>query len=323
MTSHPPGDPRQTQGDLRLQHRRNRRSLTWALAITIAVLLVEVAGGILSGSLALLADAGHMVSDVGALGLSLFAFWYAARPATARKTFGFHRVEILAALANGATLMIVAGLIFAEAYRRVSEPRQVESGLMLVVAIIGLAANLAAAVTLSSGRRANLNMRGAFLHVLGDLAGSVATVLAAGIILLTGWTPADPIASAAIGVLIVIGGWRLMKESANVLLEGTPRGLDYAHVMDAIRAVPGVADLHDLHVWSITSGFPVLTSHVVVGEGSDPARVLKGLQTTLEDRFGITHATLQLETRAYTQTWVCDGEHCYPVGSPEGAYHSP
>lgn len=305
------------------QHRRNRRSLTWALTITMAVLLVEIAGGILSGSLALLADAGHMVSDVGALGLSLFAFWYATRPATTRKTFGFHRVEILASLANGATLMIVAGLIFAEAYRRVSEPRQVESGLMLVVAIIGLAANLSAAVMLFPGRRANLNMRGAFLHVLGDLAGSVATVLAAGIILLTGWTPADPIVSAAIGVLIVIGGWRLMKESANVLLEGTPRGLDYANVMDAIRSVPGVADLHDLHVWSITSGFPVLTSHVVVGEGSDPAHVLKGLQTTLEGRFGITHATLQLETQAYTQTWVCDGERCYPVGSPQGAHHSP
>jgi len=303
-------------GDTQRQRRRHRRSLIWALTITAAVFLLEIAGGILSGSLALLADAGHMVSDAGALGLSLLALWYAARPATDRKTFGFHRVEILAALANGGTLMIVAGLIFAEAYRRLGAPHRIESGLMLIVAIVGLVANLSAAILLSPGRRANLNMRGAFLHVLGDLAGSVATVLAALVIRATGWTPVDPIVSAAIGALIVAGGWRLMKESAEVLLEGTPPGLDYATIMDAMRSVPGVADLHDLHVWSLTSGFPVLTSHVVVRGEFDPAHVLKGLQTTLEDRFGIAHATLQLETRAYTQTWVCDGERCYPVGNP-------
>lgn len=289
------------------------RRLTAALTITALLLVVEVAGGILSGSLALLADAAHMAGDVAALALSLVTLWLAARPATAQKTFGFYRLEILAALANGAGLMILAGLIFAEAYERLLAPPPVRGALMLGVATAGLLGNVAGVLILQRTRRANLNLRGAFLHVAGDLLGSVATVAASLVIMFTGWTPADPVISAMIGLLIVAGAWRLMRESLDVLLEGVPRGMRYEEVTDAIRAVPGVADLHDLHVWSITSDFPVLTSHVVLTDDAEPAAILRALQVRLRERFGIHHATLQLESREAQQTWVCSGNRCYLV----------
>jgi len=295
-------------------HRRiDDRRLVWALVITVALLVTEVVGGIISGSLALLADAGHMGSDVAALGLSLFAIWFVLRPATAEKTFGFYRVEILAALANGATLMLVAGLILAEAYQRLLHPSPVRGGLMLAIAGAGLLANIATALILSRARRSDLNLRSAFLHVVGDLLGSVATIVASVIILLTGWTPADPIISVLIAVLIVVSAWRLMRESLNVLLEGAPRGMRSDDVTRAIRGVAGVEDLHDLHVWSITSDFPVLTSHIVLAEGAEPATVLRALQMTLVERFGISHSTLQLESRVSHQTWICSGDRCYLV----------
>ncbi|OFX14160.1 MAG: cation transporter [Armatimonadetes bacterium RBG_19FT_COMBO_69_19] len=299
--------------ELNHRHEGDRRRLGAALGITVLFLILEIAGGILSGSLALLADAGHMAGDVAALGLSLFALWVVARPATAEKTFGFHRVEIVAALANGATLMLIAGLIFAEAYERWREPPQVQGGLMLGIATAGLLANIVSVLILSRTHRTNLNLRGAFLHVVGDLLGSVATVAASLIILGTGWTLADPLISALIGVLIVASAWRLMRDSLNVLLEGMPHGMRYGEVMAAIRAVGGVADLHDLHVWSITPDFPVLTSHVVLADDAEASAVLRTLQTTLADRFGISHATLQLESRQAQQTWVCSGGRCYPV----------
>jgi len=295
------------------RHADDRRRLGWALGITALLLVAEVAGGVLSGSLALLADAGHMASDVAALGLSLFALWVVLRPATAEKTFGFYRVEIVAALANGATLMLVAGLILAEAYQRLRAPPAVRGGLMLAVAAAGLLANVVTAAILSRTPRADLNVRSAFLHVLGDLLGSAATIAASVVILLTGWTPADPLFSMLIAGLIVASAWRLMRESLNVLLEGTPRGMRYAEVMQAIRSVRGVEGLHDLHVWSIASDFPVLTSHVVLAQGAQPADVLRALQARLQERFGITHATLQLETPAARQTWICSGDRCYPV----------
>lgn len=291
----------------------DRRRLVWTLAITLGVLAVEVVGGILSGSLALLADAAHMASDVAALGLSLFALWFAARPATAERTFGFQRVEILAALANGATLLVIAGLILAEAYRRLLSPPEVHGPLMLAVAAVGLLANIAAAVILAPARRTGLNLRSAFLHVLGDLLGSVGTIVAALLIALTAWAPADPLISAFIGVLIIVSAWRLMRESVGVLLEGTPSGLRYGEIADAMRALPHVTDLHDLHVWSITSDFPVLSSHVVITDDAGPEQVLRELQEVLAGRFGITHATLQLERRGQTQTWVCAGDRCYPA----------
>ncbi|MGH2349230.1 MAG: cation diffusion facilitator family transporter [bacterium] len=295
-------------------HGDDRRRLIWTLAITLVVLVAEIAGGLLSGSLALLADAAHMASDVAALGLSLFALWFAARPATAERTFGFQRVEILAALANSASLLVIAGLIFAEAYGRLLSPPAVRSSLMLGVASVGLVANIAAALMLAPGRHRGLNLRSAFLHVLGDLLGSVGTIAAAVVIAVTGWLPADPILSALIGVLIVVSAWRLMRESVAVLLEGMPRGLRYAEVAEAMRGLPDVVDLHDLHVWSITSDFPVLTSHIVVNDAADPAQVLEALQEVLAGRFGINHATLQLEKHGHTQTWVCTGDRCYPAG---------
>lgn len=303
---HAHGSPSRPNGD-------DRRRLVWTLAITLAVLAAEVIGGILSGSLALLADAAHMGSDVAALGLSLFALWFAARPATAERTFGFQRVEILAALANGATLLVIAGLILAEAYRRLLSPPEVHGPLMLAVAAVGLLANIAAAVILAPARRTGLNLRSAFLHVLGDLLGSVGTIVAALLIALTAWAPADPLISAFIGVLIIVSAWRLMRESVGVLLEGTPSGLRYGEIADAMRALPHVTDLHDLHVWSITSDFPVLSSHVVITDDAGPEQVLRELQEVLAGRFGITHATLQLERRGQTQTWVCAGDHCYPA----------
>jgi cobalt-zinc-cadmium efflux system protein len=293
-----------------------RRPLAWALAITLIVLAVEVVGGILSNSLALLADAAHMASDVGALALSLFALWFASRPATAERTFGFQRVEILAALANGATLVVIAGLILAEAYRRLLAPPDVRAPLMLATAGVGMLANLAAALLLAPARSAGLNLRSAFLHVLGDLAGSAGTILAALLIALFGWTLADPVISVAVGLLIIAGAWRLMRESAGVLLEGTPAGLRYDEIAEAMRALPQVVDLHDLHVWSITSGFPVLTSHVVITDDAGPEGVLHDLQEVLAGRFAITHATLQLERRGQTQTWVCAGGRCYVAENP-------
>lgn len=274
---------------------------------------MEIAGGIASRSLALLADAGHVGSDVAALALSLFALWLVTRPATAEKTFGFYRVEIVAALANGAALMLIAGLIFAEAYRRLREAPVVHGELMMGVSVLGLLGNLAALLILARSRRDNLNLRGAFLHVLGDLLGSVAVLGAALVILTTGWMAADAAASGLIGVIIVASAVRLIKDSLNVLLEGMPRGMRYDEVTAAIRAVGGVTDLHDLHVWSITSDFPVLTSHVVLADDAEPAGVLQDLLRTLRERFGIGHATLQLETRQARQTWVCEGDRCYPV----------
>ena len=204
--AHDHGNPSRVNGD-------DRRRLVWTLAITLAVLAAEIIGGILSGSLALLADATHMASDVAAVGLSLFALWFAARPATAERTFGFQRVEILAALANGATLLVIAGLILAEAYRRLLSPPEVRGPLMLAVAAVGLLANVAAALILAPARRTGLNLRSAFLHVMGDLLGSVGTIVAALLIALTGWTRADPLISAFIGVLIIASAWRLMRRS--------------------------------------------------------------------------------------------------------------
>lgn len=297
-------------------HPDGRRPLGWALIITVIVLVVEVVAGIRANSLALIADAAHMASDAGALGLSLFALWFASRPATAERTFGFQRVEILAALINGAMLLVIAGLIFAEAYRRLFAPPEVRAPLMLAAAVVGLVANLAAAALLAPARSAGLNLRSAFLHVIGDLAGSAGTILAALLIALFGWNLADPVISVAVGALIIVSAWRLIRESAGVLLEGTPAGLDYEQIAGAMLAVPHVAGLHDLHVWSITSGFPVLTSHVVVTDDVGSEGVLGDLQTLLAGRFGITHATLQLERQGQTQTWVCANGRCYVADHP-------
>jgi cobalt-zinc-cadmium efflux system protein len=257
-------------------------------------MVAEVVGGLASNSLALLADAGHMLADGAALGLSLFAIWAAQRPATPQRTFGYHRMEILAALANGATLIAVSVLIFAEAYRRWLAPPAVRGGLMLAVACGGLAVNLAALAILHGGRRAGLNIRGAWLHVLTDTLGSVQAIVAGALISWLGWTWADPLASVLIGLLVIFSSWSLVKESLGVLMEGVPAGIAIPDVVDAMTQVPGVRAVHDLHVWTITSGFVSLSAHVVVAP-SCPEDVLWKVRAALHERFGIDHSTIQVE----------------------------
>lgn len=256
---------------------------------------VEFAGGLLAGSLALLADAAHMLTDAGALALSLFALHVARRPATPEKTYGYQRVEILAALLNGATLIVVAIFIFREAYFRFLDPPDVRSGLMLGVAAAGLLVNVVAARMLHGSAPHSLNVRGAYLHVLGDMLGSVGAVLAAVVIMLTGWVRADPLISVFVGLLILGSSWKLVKESADVLLEAVPSHIDLEEVRRAMLHVAGVQDVHDLHIWTVTSGFLAMSGHAVVRDLATHGPVLTELHRTLQDTFGIDHVTIQIE----------------------------
>jgi cobalt-zinc-cadmium efflux system protein len=258
-------------------------------------MVVEIIGGLWTNSLALLADAGHMLSDAGALGLSLFAMWIATRPPTARRTFGYHRTEILAALANGATLVAIAIYIFVEAYRRLSAPPEVMGPAMLAIAAGGLVVNLVSLWLLHEGREESLNIHGAFLHVLTDALGSVAAMLAGGLIWAFGWFWADPAISAAIGVLVIYSSWRLIQEAVSVLMESAPRGIDVDEVERAMRGVSGVVAVHDLHVWTITTGLDALCAHVTAAEGVAQHALLSDLGRMLRERFGIEHITLQIE----------------------------
>jgi cobalt-zinc-cadmium efflux system protein len=270
------------------------RALAWALGLTVGIAGAEVAGGLVSGSLALLADAGHMVTDAAAIGLSLVALWMARRPPTARKSFGYHRLEILAALVNGALLVGVTAWIVVEALARLRQPPAVRSGLMLAVAALGLAANLVAVVMLHRARHENLNTRSAYLHILGDTLGSVGTIAAAAIILGTGWRAADPLVSIAIAVLILVSAVRLVGEAVNVLLEATPGHVSLPDLETAIGAVAGVADVHDLHVWTVSNGIVAMSAHATV---PDPARHQGALEEICRrvHTFGIQHVTIQME----------------------------
>jgi cobalt-zinc-cadmium efflux system protein len=274
-----------------------RKPLLIALGITTVFLIVEVIGGIAAHSLALLADAGHMVTDAGALALSLFAAWLAGRPATARRSFGFMRAEILAAAFNAALLLLLSLYIFYEAWRRFSHPPEVRSGLMLTVAVAGLGANLVSAWVLSrgGGHKHDLNTRGAFLHVIGDLLGSVATITAAVIIMLTGWNEADPILSVVIGGLIVFSAWKLLKEAVDILLEATPAGIVPDEVRTVLRSVPGVAQVHDLHIWTVTSGVIAASAHLEITNVRKWNDILVEATSQLAGNFDIVHATLQPE----------------------------
>ena len=273
----------------------HRGRLSAVFAITVAVLVVEVAGAALSGSLALLADAGHVLADGAGIGLALLAIRFAARPASPRRTFGYYRLEILAAVVNAVLLFGVAGFVLVEAWRRLTDPPEVASGLMLAVAAAGLAANAVSMWLLRDGQQHSLNLRGAYLEVLGDLLGSVAVLAAAAVIALTGFQAADPIASALIGVLILPRTWRLLREAVDVLLEAAPKGVDLAEVRQHLIGTPGVTDVHDLHAWTITSGLPVLSVHVVLERGADAGKVLDGLGDCLAGHFDIEHSTFQLE----------------------------
>lgn len=276
-------------------HPRDQRPLRVALLITVAVLAVEVAGGLASRSLALIADAGHMLTDAAALGFSLFAFWLASRPASAGRTFGWRRFEILAAALNGAALWLIAAVIGYQAFLRIRAPQPVKGGLMLAVAVFGLAANVASGAVLYRARARSLNVRGAFLHVAADALGSVGVLAAALLIALTGRTIWDPIVSAAVCVLILWSSAQLLRESFRVFMESAPAGVDVSAVAAALSAVPGVVEVHDLHVWTITSGFVSLSAHLKVRAGAVPGDVLRQAQDAISSGFGIRHSTFQLE----------------------------
>jgi cobalt-zinc-cadmium efflux system protein len=279
--------------------RANRGRLLTVLAMTSLVLVAEIVGGLLTGSLALLADAGHMFTDVAGLSLSILAITFAAKPPSAQRTYGYFRLEILAAVINGMLLFGVAVLILVEAWRRFSAPPDVASGAMLAFAVVGLAANLVSLLLLRRGAEQSLNVRGAYLEVLGDLLGSVAVIAAALVITTTGWNYADPVASVLVALMILPRTWTLLREAVDVLLEATPKGMDLDDVRRHIVETAGVIDAHDLHVWTITSGMPVLSVHVVVDDAALAdgvgGRILDRLGDCLADHFDVAHCTFQLE----------------------------
>jgi len=267
-------------------------------ALSASFMVVQVVVGWWTNSLALLADAAHLFVDAVGVGLSLLAVWFAERPATAEKTYGYYRVEILAALVNGVVLCVLAIAILVEAWERLRVPHEVSAGPVLVVAVAGLGVNLLAAWLLHAGAGESLNVRGAYLEVLGDALSSAAVIVAAAVILVTGWTTADALASAAIGFLILPRTLALLKQAVNVLLEGVPAHLDLGEIETALRGVPGVKRVHDLHVWTLTSGREAMSAHVEVEPGTRPDRILDELHVVLHARFGIDHTTIQVETLA-------------------------
>jgi cobalt-zinc-cadmium efflux system protein len=273
----------------------SRRALVVALALTASYTVVEVVGGVVAGSLALLADAVHMLSDNVALALALVAVWLAAKPATPERSFGYKRAEVLAALANGVLLVALAIWIFVEAVLRLRDPGDVLGGWMLVIALIGLVVNIAAGIVLSRARDHSVNVEAAFRHVFADLLGSVGVAVAAVVILTTGWVEADPLVSILIGVLVLASAWMILRDSTGILLESTPRGIDADDLGRRLASAPGVVEVHDLHVWTITSGFPALSAHVLVRPGEDCHARRRELEQLLRGEFGIEHTTLQVD----------------------------
>ncbi len=274
---------------------RQRSGLSLALALTSLFALVEFIGGWLTNSLALMADAGHMLTDAAALGLSLFALWFSYRPATAKMTYGFLRVEILAALVNGAALVIISLVIFHEAYQRILNPPEVKSGAMLLIAIFGLLVNLLCIFILHRSHFDNLNVKGALLHVVSDALGSVGAIVAGVLMVTRRWYLADPLTSFLAAMLILYNSWRLVKDSADVLLEATPGHIDLAIVRRALCGVEGVESIHDLHIWTLTSGIHAMSCHAVLCGSEDRHQILEQLSEIVRSRFKIHHTTIQLE----------------------------
>ena len=266
------------------------------LCLTVIFMLVEAVGGWLSGSLALIADAGHMLTDAGALGLTVLSAWIALRPANQSKTYGYQRWEILAALINGAALFGVAGWVVIEAVQRIQQPEPIRAGLFLMVAAAGLVVNLVSLFVLHGIKDGNLNTRGAYLHVLGDALGSVGALGAAAIIITTGWTLADPIISIALSLLILVGAWRLLRESTDVLLESVPGHVSMVDVQNCMMNVPGVTAVHDLHVWAVSSGMVAMSGHAIVPDLGSHPEVLERIRAEV-CRLGIGHVTIQLEVQ--------------------------
>jgi cobalt-zinc-cadmium efflux system protein len=265
-------------------------------------MLAEAAGGWFANSLALIADAGHMLTDVAALALTLAAIWFASRPATSKKTFGYYRLEILAAFVNGIALVLISLWIIYEAYERLYAPPAVKGLELTLIAVGGLIINIICAWLLHGGHQHNLNMRGAWLHVVGDALGSVAAIVAGVLIITLNWLWADAVCSALISLIIIFGAWRLIHESVNVLLEGTPAHINLTAVEEAIRTTENVRDVHDLHVWTITSGMEALSVHVIYDESVPQKSLLQNIRAKLHDEFGIDHLTIQMETLGDEQT---------------------
>lgn len=273
----------------------SRKRLIIVLVITSTFMVVEFVGGYIANSLALMADAGHMLNDVAALALTYFALWFSSRPATPSKTYGWLRLEILCALVNGAALFLIAGIILWQAALRFRTPQEVEGTLMLVVATGGLIVNIIGAVLLHSSASHNLNMRGAYLHILGDLLGSVGAISAALIILATGWYLADPLISVFVALLILVGAWRLMRESVDILLEAVPRNIDIGAVRQSMMEVDGVHDVYDLHVWTLTSGYLAMSGHARIREAHRHQQILDEIHELMHSRFNISHVTVQVD----------------------------
>lgn len=277
----------------------NERRVFWAMCLTGVFMVVEVVGGLLSGSLALLADAGHMVTDFVALALAWLAFRMGRTPGDPRRTFGYSRFQVLAAFVNGLSLIVVVGWILVEAVQRLLDPVEVAGGTMMAVAVAGLLVNLVAFAILHGGDRSNLNMRGAALHVLSDLLGSSAAIIAALVILTTGWMPIDPILSLIVALLIVRSAWFVIRRSAHILLEGSPDWLDIEELRKGlVAAVPGVEDVHHIHVWCLTQERPLITLHARLQEGADDRQALAKIQDFLRATYGLDHSTIQLERDA-------------------------
>jgi len=286
--------------------RSNQKRLAIALCLAATYMVAEVVGGLLTGSLALLADAGHMLSDVAALAMSLVAMRIAQRPATPNRTYGYLRTEILAALLQGVLLVAVSVFIFIEAVERIQTPQEVLGGPMLLIATGGLVVNLIGLAVLNAGRRDNLNIRGAWLHVMSDALGSLGAIFAGAAIYSMGWHWADPVASLLIGLLVIYSSWSLLREAVDVLMEAAPAHIDVAKVRSAIAELPGVQAVHDLHVWTITSGMVSLSGHVVAKDNSDTGPLLQQICDRLHQRFGIDHSTIQIESEDFQEP----GEIC-------------
>jgi cobalt-zinc-cadmium efflux system protein len=295
MSGHPHTQDHQHSHHHDHAHGASQQRLLFVLVLTFGYMLAEIVGGYWSNSLALLSDAGHMFTDVAALALSFLAMRFAARPATASKTYGFHRLEILAALANGVALIALSLLICIEAFQRLQTPENIQGWPMIWISCGGLIVNLISAKVLSHDHGHNLNVRGAFLHVLGDLFGSVAAILAGVLIVWRDWRWADPVFSVVISLLIVYSAWRLVVESVNVLLEGVPAHIDASAVQAALRQIEGVQTVHDMHIWTLTSGRNIITAHIVVRDFRESQRILQEARKLLANRFALDHSTLQLE----------------------------
>jgi cobalt-zinc-cadmium efflux system protein len=284
------------------------RPLAITLILTVVIMVVEVIGGFLSHSLALLSDAGHMLTDILALGLGLFAINLARRPATANRTYGFHRAEIMAALANGTILILVSVIIFYEAYQRFNTVPTIKSPLMIGVAVVGLAANVISVILLRRGSKGSINVRAAFWHVMGDALSSVGVIIAGIVIYFTGWSIADPILAVVIGVVILWGAVRIVRESADILLESVPSHVKVVELSAAVKTVPGVVDMHDIHVWTITSGIYALSAHLAIADQmvSQSCDIITKVNEVLAEKFNITHTTLQLECESCPTGIFCN-----------------